>query len=121
MPFRSMWKALFLLVVFLAAAALDGPVGNNSAFAAVSGDASITVVSPAGGEVWMLGSKQTIQWRYTGNPGRYVKIELYKGGKFKSSVDGNYTGKSIGTSGDGSWTWKKISPSWRRGTTTSSK
>jgi hypothetical protein len=41
---------------------------------------SITVVSPNGSENWVIGTTQTIIWNYTGNPGKYVKIELLKPG-----------------------------------------
>ena len=39
---------------------------------------SITVSVPNGGEPWAAGTTQTIRWTYTGSPGTYVRIELYK-------------------------------------------
>jgi len=108
MPFRSMWKAFFLLVVFLAAVALVVPAGNTPAFAAASGDASITVVYPNGNEVWEAGSQQTIRWTYTGNPGSEVRIELRDGYSEPGYAGGRVydIGKtSIGQNGVGSYTF----------------
>jgi YVTN family beta-propeller protein len=42
---------------------------------------SITVISPNGGENWRAGTSQVIRWKYTGNPGNNVKIEVLKGGR----------------------------------------
>jgi hypothetical protein len=42
--------------------------------------AGLAVTSPNGGQIWRVGSYQTITWTYTGSPGAYVKIELLKGG-----------------------------------------
>jgi hypothetical protein len=47
---------------------------------------NITVTSPDGGENWATGSLNTISWRFTGNPGPYVKIELYKGGMLSRMI-----------------------------------
>src|SRR5208337_5025567 len=41
--------------------------------------ASITVVSPNGGQNWRTASSQQITWSYAGNPGSSVKIELLQG------------------------------------------
>ncbi|MDH7578880.1 MAG: Ser-Thr-rich GPI-anchored membrane family protein, partial [Bacillota bacterium] len=109
MPFRSMWKAFFLMVVFLGAVSLAALFGfGPPADAATSGDASITIVYPNGNEVWEMGSQQTIRWTYTGNPGSEVQIELrdgysepgYSGGKV-------YTvGRApLGQNGAGSYTF----------------
>jgi M6 family metalloprotease-like protein len=62
----------------------------------------ITVVSPNGGEKWALGSRQTIRWSYTGDPGSYVKIELLKGGVLNRVLISN---TSIGSGGAGSFGW----------------
>jgi len=40
---------------------------------------TITVSGPGGGEDWVQGSPQTIEWNYTSNPGPSVTIELLKG------------------------------------------
>lgn len=63
---------------------------------------TITVVSPNGGEVWTIGSTQTIHWNYTGNPGSYVKIELLKGGVVDRTIAS--PGKGVGGSGSRNWT-----------------
>ena len=47
---------------------------------------SITVTVPNGGEIWAIGSTQTIRWTYVGNPGSFVKIELLKGGSFNRAI-----------------------------------
>lgn len=63
---------------------------------------SITVVSPNGGENWSRGIAQTISWKYNGNPGKYVKIDLLKGGIFDSTIKSNI---SIGSNGNGYYNW----------------
>ncbi|MDH7578388.1 MAG: Ser-Thr-rich GPI-anchored membrane family protein [Bacillota bacterium] len=63
---------------------------------------TITVVSPNGGETWTTGVPQTITWRYTGNPGAEVDIELLKDGQRWSGI-GYYI--PIGSNGTGSFTW----------------
>ncbi len=63
---------------------------------------TVTVVSPNSGETWPAGSRQTIRWNYTGNPGTYVKIELLKGGVVNRII------KSFalkGSEGNGSCNW----------------
>ncbi len=63
----------------------------------------ITVASPNGGESWKTGTTQTIRWTYTGNPGSYVKIHLYKGGVLNKTIASKV---SKGTNGAGSYRWK---------------
>jgi hypothetical protein len=43
--------------------------------------ASITVVSPNGGESWSRGTEQEVKWTSTGNPGANVEIVLIRPGK----------------------------------------
>lgn len=64
---------------------------------------SLTVISPNGGEIWKVGTTQTIRWSYAGNPGRYVEIQLLKGG-----VVTPITGRrvSIGIRGNGFYNWR---------------
>ncbi len=62
--------------------------------------AFITVVSPNGGQNWQAGSTQTIAWTYVGNPGSYVKIELYRG----SSLNRTVTSSTPLASGSYAWT-----------------
>lgn len=109
MPFRSMWKAFFLMVVFLGAVSLAALFGfGPPADAATSGDTSITIVYPNGNEVWEIGSQQTIRWTYTGSPGSEVVIELRDGYSEPGYAGGTvYTvGKtSLGQDGVGSYTF----------------
>ncbi len=65
--------------------------------------ASLTVVSPNGGEKWTAGSRQTIQWSYEGSPGARVKVELLRAGK-RAAVIASSTG--TGSAGKGSCSWK---------------
>jgi hypothetical protein len=44
------------------------------------------VTSPNGGESWTAETAHTITWTYTGSPGTYVKIELYKGGVLNRAI-----------------------------------
>ncbi|MEJ2196805.1 MAG: Ser-Thr-rich GPI-anchored membrane family protein, partial [Ignavibacteriaceae bacterium] len=57
---------------------------------------TITVTTPDGGESWRIGTPQVITWtdNLTGN----VKIELYKGGIFNSTIIGS-------TASDGTQNW----------------
>jgi len=64
---------------------------------------TITVTSPNGGENWVVGITQTIQWTYTGNPGSYVKIELFKGGVLNRTITSR---ASKGSRGSGSYRWR---------------
>jgi len=63
---------------------------------------TITVTSPNGGEVWELGSTQTIRWTYTGTLGTKVRIELYWKGVLSRVIASS---ASIGNGGSGSYTW----------------
>lgn len=63
--------------------------------------AGITVTSPAGGENWVLGSRHTIRWTYTGNPGSTVTIYLWTGLFNVTQI----AQTSVGTSGAGSYVW----------------
>ena len=64
--------------------------------------AGLTVTSPNGGQIWRVGSYQTITWTYTGSPGAYVKIELLKGGVVNRVIASS---RPIGTGGSGSYRW----------------
>jgi len=61
---------------------------------------TITVTSPDGGETWAGGSTHTIRWTYTGSPGTYAKIELFKGGVLNRTISSS---TSVGTGGNGSY------------------
>ncbi len=60
---------------------------------------SITVTMPDGGENWVQGSYQTIQWTYIGSPGTAVNIEVLKNATIVAVIPGI----SIGTGGSGSF------------------
>jgi len=64
---------------------------------------TITVSAPNGAETWQAGTYQTIRWTYTGSPGAYVKIELFKG------VDLNRTIASSASISTGSYSWPILS------------
>jgi hypothetical protein len=56
----------------------------------------VTVTSPNGGENYLIGSSQIIEW--TNNFSSDVEIQLFKGGVFNSSI-------TTSTVSDGSYTW----------------
>ncbi len=58
----------------------------------------ITVESPAGGELWGVGTTQEITWTSISDMGPEVKIDLYKGGVLESTITSS-------TSNDGSYSW----------------
>ncbi len=60
---------------------------------------SITVATPGGGEDWVQGSLQTIEWNYTSNPGPFVTIELLKG----TAVRVVHQSYAVGSDGSGSF------------------
>ena len=64
--------------------------------------ATLTVISPNGGETWARGTTQTIRWTYSGTPGTTVKILLLRSG---SSVATLASAAPIGSSGTGSYSW----------------
>jgi len=49
---------------------------------------SLTLISPNGSETWAAGSSQLITWNFTGLGG-FLKIELYKNGKFNQRIAAN--------------------------------
>ena len=63
----------------------------------------IMVTVPNGGESWARGTTQTIKWTYAGNPGSYVKIELFKAGVLNRIIT---TKTSVGSKGAGSYSYK---------------
>ena len=64
---------------------------------------SITIIFPNGGEIWRVKTSQTIKWKYTRDPGNYVKIELLKGGSVIRILAPKVR---IGSNGSGSYKWK---------------
>jgi hypothetical protein len=65
-------------------------------------ESSITVTVPNGGQNWYAGTTKKIKWKYTGNPGSRVKIDLLKGKKKIGTINSNV---SIGKNGNGSYKW----------------
>ena len=61
--------------------------------------ASITVISPNGGEQWEYFSTQTILWESSNLSGSWVDIYLYKDGEPYKTISG------LGTPDDGSYDW----------------
>ncbi len=64
---------------------------------------TLSVLSPNGGETLTAGSRQTIRWSYTGNPGSRVKIELLKGGAVNRVIKSSAL---KGRGGNGSCKWR---------------
>jgi hypothetical protein len=60
---------------------------------------TVALTSPNGGEAWVPGTTQTIQWTFTGGPGTYLKIELLKGGILNRTI----TYLALTTRGSFSW------------------
>ncbi len=83
-------------VASLSNAAYNDTSNNNFT---ISG---INVISPNGGENWVRGTKHSVCWTYNGSPGKYVKVELLKGGVFNRTIISNV---SVGNSGSGSYNW----------------
>jgi hypothetical protein len=63
----------------------------------------IHVISPSGGETWAGGTTKTVTWSYIGNPGSFVKIDLYKAGVKTQTVAASV---SKGINGTGSYNWR---------------
>jgi len=61
--------------------------------------ATITVISPNGGESWARGTTHLITWTWTGSPGANVKIELLRAG----AVVGTMTASMPLSTGSYSW------------------
>ena len=59
---------------------------------------SITVVSPDGGESWLIGTTHTIKWSSIDNHRSNVRIELFKAGILNRTI-------SVSTANDGSYRW----------------
>jgi len=67
-----------------------------------STDSTIAIGTPDGGENWQAGTTRTITWSYTGNPGFFVKIDLYKGTSLNRTITSS---TSAGSGGSGSYNW----------------
>jgi len=67
-----------------------------------SASASITVLSPNGGETWNKGTSYPITWSYTGSVGSKVNVALFRDDNFLNYLASNVP---IGSGGAGSYTW----------------
>ena len=63
---------------------------------------SITVIVPAGGENWYLGTQQTIRWTYTANPGPDVRVDLLQGSRLIGTITPS---RWLGEGGSGYQIW----------------
>jgi chitinase len=72
-------------------------------FTTIPPQSSITVTVPNGTEEWKAGTTQMIRWTYTGNLGKYVKIEILKGGAVERIIK---LKTSVGRDGSGSYKWR---------------
>lgn len=72
---------------------------SNGPFTIQSG--SLQVAFPNANDIAARGLPSQIAWTYTGNPGT-VKIDLYKGGVFNSTIA---AAAPLGTGGAGSFSW----------------
>jgi hypothetical protein len=75
---------------------------SNGFVAVVNAGSRITLLSPNGGESLVAGSRQTVRWSYTGTPGSFVRISLFKGGVWKRTI---VSSTPIGSGGAGSFEW----------------
>lgn len=81
---------------------LNDLIGAKNVTATFVMTVGIMITSPNGGEVWTAGTKENITWKYTGNPGSSVKIDLLKDGAASSAITSK---TSIGKAGKGSYPW----------------
>ncbi len=63
---------------------------------------SITVTYPTSGAIWYRGQYNLISWKYTGNPGSTVRIDLLRGGRLYTTIAYETT---IGRNGTGNYSW----------------
>jgi hypothetical protein len=64
---------------------------------------SLAIASPNGGETWKTGEAQIIRWTYSGYPGAFVKIQLYKGGVPNELIASRIP---AGRNGEGFYVWR---------------
>ena len=75
---------------------------SNGLVSVVNTGSRITLLAPNGGESVVAGSRQTVRWSYTGTPGSFVRISLFKGGLWKRTI---VSSAPIGAGGTGSFEW----------------
>ena len=64
---------------------------------------AISVTSPVTGDAWERGTTRTISWTYTGNPGQYVRIELWRGASKFTTLNWRVP---VGSGGSGTYSWR---------------
>jgi hypothetical protein len=74
---------------------------NNFIITGVAAPA-IAITTPRANETWQAGTTHAINWSFSGSPGAYVKIELFKGGVLNRVISSS---RAIGSNGAGSYTW----------------
>ncbi len=78
----------------------DGPLADIGADEVIS--PYIYVTTPNGGENLKAGSVSAITWTFLGNPGPFVRIELFRNGNYNSLITGS---TPTGNLGSGSYNW----------------
>ena len=79
----------------------DGSDADFTILAAIT--PKITVLAPNGGEQWQAGTIQNITWKYQGDPGSKVKIELLQAGKVATKIA---AAVPVGVDGNGFYDWQ---------------
>ena len=59
--------------------------GTLTYYGSLSGP-SINVTSPSNGTSWQAGTTQSVSWTFTGDPGSYAKVDLWKAGGFDRTI-----------------------------------
>jgi hypothetical protein len=67
-------------------------------------DSTISVLSPDGLERWQIGTTQKVRWKFEGDPGQTVTIDLLKGGGWAGTLAWGVPVGSTNTH-QGSWLW----------------
>ena len=87
---------------FTVSLAAWGETVSVSGTIVIQGADNINMVSPIGGELWSGGS-QNIVWKYSGNPGSTVRLDLVNNGTFTQTIAASVP---IGSNGGGSYSWQ---------------
>jgi hypothetical protein len=82
--------------------AINAGQDNTRLDASSSMNATITIVSPKGGESYTVGKWQAITWKCAVDPGYYVKIEFVKDGNFFQTITAR---TPVGSGGNGTFVW----------------
>ena len=91
--------------------ASDGQlVSDTGSIAITIKTATLTIVSPNGGESLSRSARQTIRWQFTGQPPPKVRLELLIDEAVHAVIAANV---AVGTDGAGAYVWtigKKVAP-----------